>query len=627
MLTRGRQNYFGVVKILFFSILSYLNTNVVNASQTLAKFFGNEQKSHPNASLYWYNMNKQGFASIDTPLSLQQESPSSYYLYADAPPTVTSITAAIQAQDKLHNNVQDIQILSADTPGTCNFTYEDNGWFCKVTLLASENSPLNDNNDNNHNRVIYTYPPHNGRTDFFASSQPVNISLASKIGSIVGIGPDQVPNVLTAIAASDNPNQDNVTLTFKIERANPVVKSLKLNFEFEDQNIASTNGARSGSCLIQTISNRTGFCTLEVTPQMVGKTKIKLLASSTWTDTKDHSNPLNVNDYQAVQVNVGTLFAGYNALSTNRKLYRKGSELTNIREPSEVGIHSLAIDEPQHKLYVLTKNNAYRQANVTESQLELSKLAEIPGSAAQTLSLTDVPNRILIGSGDSKLYEVQDKQAGASVKRITNAFSSITNTSLDPFDNVVYFADQTGGISAYYSNYATSNKSLFMTMSEEINNLIDYKVAAHHGQLYAAASSHPPLSGSKLFVWRGDGFDGQMHEVMLKESSNPFKPQLGGNKITSLFFTRQGNLYASGSNGSLYRLLQPRASKPQWELLTTIGIKRPSDSAVDANGNIYLSSDEGVWKVPFDNPKQAYKLNNYATNISTIVVDNNRDVN
>jgi hypothetical protein len=119
---------------------------------------------------------------------------------------------------------------------------------------------------------------------------------------------------------------------------------------------------------------------------------------------------------------------------------------------------------------------------------------------------------------------------------------------------------------------------------------------------------------------------GHMKEMVIDETTNPFTKKHGGVKISSLFFTRQGDLYATGSNGVLYRLLNRETNKAQWNKVADIGSKHLTDNAIDANGNIYLSSDSGVWKVPFDNSANPYKLGSYESYVSAIVVDNNRNV-
>lgn len=268
--------------MLTLTVLACSKIHTVYAGQNIAKFFGSEQIGAANSYLSWLDANKKGLSSVDTPLSLQQNAENYYYLYTDAPDSVKSITAGMQIHNDQHNEVNDIQITSPAMNKICNFTFDNDLWLCKVKFVANENSPIAGADL----RQVYTYPTQNQTTDFYAMSQSLYIAPASEVGNITSTGPDQVPNILSAIAVSDISSQDNVPLTVKIDKANPELKSLKLNFEFADTNIANADGASTGTCEIGTITNSSGSCTINITPYKVGKTQMKFLATSNWTDIK-----------------------------------------------------------------------------------------------------------------------------------------------------------------------------------------------------------------------------------------------------------------------------------------------------------------------------------------------------
>ncbi len=609
-----------VPNFLFFSILVYVN--VANAGQTVAKFFGREQTLRTNTQLFWYDMNTDRYLDAETVLYLQQKSPTYYYLYAHTSDSLNSIHARMEIQDENQESVNDINFSSKDG-NTCNFEYVNNKWLCKVMFNVTERSPLDKGT-----RYIHSYPKDNMTADFHGFTQDISIIPLSNIGDIVAVGPNGAINTLTAIAVSDDSKQDNVPLTFKIKDAIPNLKSLTLNLEFETKQIANINGVQHGTCKIEKLKNQSGSCTINITPEVMGRTTLKLLTNSYWIDTLDRRHELELNEYKHIQVNVnvGTLFAGYNTtLSPKRSLYRKGSVLETIHstEPKGITVNGLAIDEPQHKLYLITNNNLYYQSNIDNTQLSLlTKLRVISGGDAQTLGLTDIANRVIVGTGNGNLFQI----GGGNNGKLS---SSIIHSSLDPISNVLYLITSDGTVTAYYSYFEDTKNSEFISLNQEINGFGSYNIAAYNNQVYAVGSTASPVSrGSKLFSWTGNGIDGKMTEVKVLESSNPFIAKFGGNNINSLFFTRQGDLYAAGSNGGLYKLVNLPDNQSSWEDVTNIGVKKQiNDSAVDANGNIYLANDSGIWKVPFDNPKHSYRLNNYESNVSTIAIDNNRNTN
>ncbi len=602
-----------------FLVLACNPINQAYAGQNIAKFFGVTQRSALH-SVYWLNSNRE-FADLYAPLPIQQNAENYYYLHIlDIPDSVKSISAGMKIQDDRSNVVDDINFGSPDGK-ICNFQREESGWFCKVLFKANESSPTTEGT-----RYVYTYSK-DSDADFYVLNQELSIAPLSDAGLISITGPDHQPNSITAIAVSDNAVQDSVLLKVKIEDAKPFVKSLRFNFKIMDTSIAN---ADTLTCEITTITQNSGFCTINITPSKVGKTQMKVLNTSGWTDSSEvwHSFTANEIASQTVKINVGTLFAGYNTALSNFMVYRKGSSLDNIdTELKGSLIRGLAVDEPQHKLYVMTKKSLYKQENATEGKLALTKIIDIPtpkvgDAAAQTLNLPDIKNNIIIGTGDNKLFRIEENQK-VSIEQLSSGNASIVHSAIDPVNNILYFADSNRGFSIFYSKYSDELEEPEFSHYSPVSTLSDMKVAAHNGKVYMTGSYSTPFKGSKLSIWSFSSKE--MKEVAIDEKTNPFKKSSFGIKITSLFFTRQGNLYASGSDGGVYLLINRESKNPEWRLLATIpDIEIIKDNAIDTNGNIYLSSDKGVWKVPFNNPKDAYQLKNYGSGVSAIVVDNNR---
>jgi hypothetical protein len=605
------------IKTFAFFVLTCNIIKTVNAGQNIAKFLDLQVYSNDfatksvNTYLYWLDANKSEPADPLATLSIQQNAKNYYYLFAYTEDSVNSIHAGIVIKDK-KENVNDINFSSKDG-NTCNFEYMDDKWLCKVMFNATESSPLD-----KETRYIHSYPKNNATADFYGLTQELSIKPLSEVGVITSSGPDGLENTLTGIAVSDDATNDKVPLTIKIDNAESSVTNLKFNFEFADTSIADADGKSIGSCEINSITQSSnGSCIINVTPKQIGKTQMRMLNTSYWTDkdkTQHYFSEKTLKS-QTVEINIGTLFAGYNNLSLSKfMVYRKGLGLTTIPDESGEVIRGLAIDEPQHKLYIMSPKKLYKQDNTTASTLALTKLYNIPKDGGQTLSLFNLKNSVIIGTGTGSIYPFNEDN---KLLPISSGPDSLINSTLDPANNILYFADSKGGLTSLASNTSGTIKT---THSFNVIPTQKPLLAVYKSKLYVAASTITPFSkNSKLYIWNKP----RMTEV--KMDSNTTDPFNKGQNITSLFFTRQGKLYATSNTGNLYYLSNRESTNPKWESVATIsGIGFLKDTAIDANGNIYLASDKGIWKVPFNNQRSPYRLDNYESDVSAIVVDNNR---
>ncbi len=604
------------IKTFVFLVLTCNIIKIVNAGQSIAKFLDFQLDSNDfatksvNTYLYWLDANKNESADPLAILSIQQNAKNYYYLFAHTEDSVNSIHAGMVIKDK-KVTVNDINFSSKDGD-TCNFEYIDDKWLCKIMFNATESSPLD-----KETRYIHSYPKNNATADFYGLTQEIAIKPLTEVGVITSSGPDGLENILTGIAVSDDATNDKVPLTIKIDNAESSITNLRFNFEFADTSIADADGKSMGSCEINSITQSgNGSCIINVTPKQIGKTKMRLLNTSYWTD-KDktqHDFSEKILKSQTIEINIGTLFAGYNNLSLSKfMVYRKGLGLKTIADESGEVIRGLAVDEQQHKLYVMSPKKLYKQENTTASTLALTKLYNIPASG-QTLSLFNMKNSTIIGAGDGKIYPFNEDGKQLS---ISSGSDSLINSTLDPANNILYFADSKGGLTSLTSNTLGAIKT---THSFNVIPTQKPLLAVYKSKLYVATSIITPFSkSSKLYIWNKP----RMTEVKMDLSTtDPFNKN---QNITSLFFTRQGKLYATSNTGNLYYLINRESTNQKWEYVTNIsGIGFLKDTAIDANGNIYLASDNGIWKVPFNNPMNPYRLNNYDSDVSAIVVDNNR---
>lgn len=584
-------------KVLFsLTIIILLSTKFVCAGQSLEYFSNKVQLKNSGwpIALQWLDSN---FKSIDvnTPLYIQQNELADYYLYAYR--IDSGDDENVEAILKAESNIN----LSLNLCG-----FSSNNRHCSVGLKHS-----GDIIGDKASRI--RYEPKDG-VSFHASSK--DISIFSISHEIEDFGP------LTAIAVSDEPKQDNVPLKIKA-KGTENLKQIHLEFEIENTEVADFEGKKIESCDINFTGTEPLVCDklIQVTPYAIGKTKINFINKSYWI-----AKGGNVKNYytslKPTQVNVGTLFAGY----SRARVYRKGSKPYTIQAFNTSPVRSIAVDQPSHRLYALLPEALYKQDNVATTQLELNKkLYIIPRESGQTLGLTDVANRVMIGSFDSNFYKVDSVLNG----RFGKMSGSIIASSLDKENNITYFADNTNGLGIYYSNFEQFGQDTFEAFESCIDSNVysSMLVAANNNVVYAAVSrtagtpTTEPLS--KLFAWVNES----MVEVKIT-GENPFTAI---SYITMLVF-HHNRLYAGTSDGKLYYLNRENAQF-KWQLVaTTTG--EIVDSAIDMNGNIYLANKQnGVWKVPFNtngdiNPP--YKINNYskdenslALNVNTIAIDNN----
>lgn len=605
-----------ILKLLFFLILTiFVYIEFAEAGQSIAHFSNKAQVRNVGypLALQWLDSNGQSI-NKNTPLRIQQNQAASFYLqaYRLDGGTGTPVTASLQIIELGTFEPKGDIALS---PAFCQFSPKSQ--LCNI-YLQDIGAPFTDV------ARQLEYFATDG-TSFPAEQKDIVIIANTDGGEVEGIGPDNRANILTAIAVSDWPQQDNVPLELRVVGGQNLQK-VHLEFEIENTAIADFNGQKIGICDINFSQPRSTGCDklIPVTPYIVGKTKINFLLDKSYWQIQGSSVKNKYAQLKPIQVNVGTLFAGY----SKARVYRKGSAYT-ISHLSNSPIRSLAVDQVSHKLYALLPEWTYRQESVTTDLLNLKALAEIPSHNGQVLALTNVVDRILVGAGDAKLYSITDKLPGATIRPLPKMFASVLMSYIDKVTNIAYFTDAKNSLGIYYSNYPTPNKDKFEAINEviDLNDYGNMLVAANNNVVYAALKRTPALpvvgARSKLFTWVNE----TMLEVQIA-GENPFATA----KYISLLMFYHDRLYAGASDGKLYHLKRERDTF-SWQLVAETN-GEIMDSATDVNGNIYLANGRaGVWKVPFNisgkiNP--AYKILNYTQDAASetlsanaLVIDNN----
>ena len=598
-------------RILFYlTIVILLCTKFALAGQSV-EHFSNKVQSRNNGwqmSLQWLDSNLKGLDN-NTNLRIQEYQSANYYLYAyridggNNAPVVTSQLQIIEPE--FLESKLDITI----SPASCKFSSENK--LCSIGLkdLGSPNGDV----------ARQVYYAGESSIAFPASYKDISIIASAGGGEIEGTGPNNRLNILTAIAVSDNPKQDNVALKLQVKGGGDL-QQIHLEFEVEDVAVADFEGRKTQSCDIKFKDNAPLVCDklIQVTPYVVGKTRINFISKKSYWIAKGSTLQNEYTSLKPIQVNVGTLFAGY----SGARVYRKGSKEYAIQEYSSSTVCSVAVDQPSHKLYVLTPEQVYKQESATTKQLDLTNLSEIPAKNGQTLGLTDVANRIVVGNRDGQLFRIIDNSSDVKVSLLANMPASLLWSTIDKENNITYFVDSKNSLGIYYSRYQNNFSDKF----EATKNVIDLKkyesmlVAANNNAVYAAGTE---AGGNKLFAW--------IKNVMaqVKINNNPFTQT----SYISMLVFHHDCLYAGTSDGKLYYLNREKDTF-EWQLVATTD-GEIIDSAIDMNGNIYLANKKnGVWKVPFNikdninNP--AYKISNYsqdknaqALTVNTIAIDNN----
>jgi hypothetical protein len=285
-----------------------------------------------------------------------------------------------------------------------------------------------------------------------------------------------------------------------------------------------------------------------------------------------------------------------------------------------VGVKSLAIDGPNHRLFAISGNKIYKQNNISNSTLQLNDNYTVPDLGgtqnAQTLSLTNESNTILIGTGKGKIYSF-DPTTNAFKKESDFSRSSVISGDTDTIGTKYnYFVDDRNNFAVRNDKnewISNTNKSL-------LNGLNNLHISAHLNDVYVAADIPPADStkddgGSELLHWENESL------VKVTINDTPFKD---GNYIITLF-NDGTDLFAGSSHGKLYKL---NKATFEWGQFTQISTNVITDIAIDKNKNIYLSAgNEGVYKITRNNPKSAEKLEAYSEQILgtpvSLVIDNN----
>ncbi len=598
-------------KLLFsLNVILLLSTKFVLAGQSVEYFSNKVQFKNSGwpIALQWLDSNLKSI-DVNTPLYIQQNELADYYLHAyriDNHDNSTIATAKLKIieQDSFESKF-DIDLSTTD----CQFSNQYR--LCNISL-KDIGSPVE-------NLARQLYYEATDAVSFPASSKDIFTFTKKPENVIENFG------ALNAIAVSDEPKQDNVPLKLKA-KGTENLKQIHLEFEIENTDVADFEGKKIESCNINFTGTESLVCDklIQVTPYAIGKTQINFIIDNSYWILKGSNEKNHYTSLDSIQINVGTLFAGY----SRARIYRKGSKPYTIEAFNTSPVRSIAVDELSHSLYALLPEALYKQDNVAKNQLELNKkLYIIPGGSGQTLGLTDVANRVMIGSLDYSFYKV-DKSSALNGK-FGNMFGSIIASSIDKENNITYFADSNNGLGIYYSNFEQFGYDIFEGFQTRIdaNVYSNMVIAADNNIVYAAVSrtagapTNEPFS--KLFAWVNES----MSEVKIT-GINPFA---GISYITMLVF-RHNRLYAGTNDGRLY-YLNRESGIFKWQLIaTTTG--EIVDSAIDINGNIYLANKQnGVWKVPFNtnsNINTAYKINNYsqdenslALTVNTIAIDNN----
>jgi hypothetical protein len=592
----------------------------VYAHQTLEKYTQKTQQPVRNSAneLRWLYADQVTPVGNYTPFDLMQGQESEFYLHAyridGAAPAGIDFYADLSVLDEKDEIKSDIDM---NPKNQCHFKTGEID-MCKVRLTATKQTPIGEKT-----RQIKYDEAEGSDIDFIGAYKWLNIYQRADGGIIDGIGPDKVINKLTAITtASRDHEKDNIPLTLRVHGSE---NATRIHLVYAIKDISGIAEIKQSTCDITTFDSQgNGSCFAgEVTPLKMGKTEIILdQVNSSWFSA---SGEHKYTDLSPVSVHVGALYAGY---QKSNMVFRIGSEFTITDQKK--GVKSIVIDGVQHKLYAIDGKSVYRQNKINEApSLNLTNIMTHPSGAGtfDTLSLTDTPNKILLGVANEEVVLLNDSGIPDDWDRVGNMFNSLVGASIDEQTNIGFFSDMNNTLGVYYSKYNDDDdEPKFTTYKNTLDgHYTSMLVAADANLVYASADysviADDPQLRSDLFFWEKNGRQQKMVPVKT-DNESPFKNR---NTITMLRFFH-GKLYAGSTNGDLYSLEYPvGAPKPHWKFITHID-GAISDTAVDANNNGYLAAGfAGVWKIPFDN-QSPYLLEDYKKSaaVNTVAIDNNR---
>lgn len=422
-------------------------------------------------------------------------------------------------------------------------------------------------------------------------------------GSLKWYGPNNNSEKITVIAVSDDLFDDSVPVTYTV-KGSKGVSEIHLAFSIKDTNVISSNTL---SCDIQINQNGDGKCqAIKITPVKYGNTRLSIdFKNSYWISKhlvqKQKLITLYPFGVSPVKISVGTVYAGYQ----NDIIHSKFTEY-NISDQKK-GVSTLKLSSNNNILYAVDGNGVYKKKlGKLFADTPLEKIATLPNKdTAKAVELMAGSNKLLIGSSKGNIFGVTDRQwlAVESPALLQTLDNSVGISTRDNITNIAYFIDSANNLAIYYTDrwlnefWYTSP----MVITDDIYAKVT-SVTANAGKVYVAADTYDAqFNGcSTLYKW----VNKQMSRVTIA-GDNPF---INDNYISKLAFFND-ELYASGSDGILYKLNIAKTELPYWEIIPDLAVGSIADFTVDKNGNIYVASGfSGVWKIPFDHSKKAYKI-------------------
>ena len=591
-------------------------SGVAYAGQTVDKFGFDQNKvrsSGSAVSMFWVDKDGNTLENYEA-LTIMQSKSETFSLVAHLANSPSDFNLTLDTYDNDFNKANDLslEVLGSNNLGKdCYFRFSsgNNLEKCDIRLTAVESSAVG-------KERFVSYIDERSITN--NNDKEIKVTPYNTGGQITGVGSSREPNVLTAIAVSANSKNDNESFIIKINNLKDVA-TVHLEYQIDDTAIAqfdATNIDRQ-TCE-KTLNGQSEMeCMINVTPLQVGNTKIKFVGKNYWTDAVGNKTDYEASQLTDIKVNVGSLYAGYDT----GKVVRKGS----TQDVSSKSIRSLAVDGQNHRLFAISGNGIYQQNDFSSQNINLTLESSIPNHGsmpqdAQTLSLTNKPDTLLIGTSAKRVLAFNRADNSYTVESIFRGsiISISTDTKLTNFN---YFADSA-------NNFAVrddKNNWIFNSDNNVVKGLNNLQVTAYDNSAYVSAEILPSSfnandGGSKLLHWQ----NGKLVSIYIN-GVDPFAK--GTNLyIKTLFNNGENILFAGASNGGLYQF---NTLTNQWIRLRVSGLNANhiSDIAIDRNKNIYLASDDGVYRIKKNHPDVAKKLDLYSTaslgTLSTLVIDNN----